>query len=107
MDTDLTDWRNQMAFARDAARHPRPPTADHVALLQSCYWDWNGDEFGAPSMDPKRPYGNSDVENDLAALLPHLSEHDRIRVHLELPGVLAWMCLTATEQAPPAPRDDT
>lgn len=44
-------------------------TADHVKLLQKMYVGWNGAETGAPEIDPKRPYGNSDVEGDVADLL--------------------------------------
>jgi hypothetical protein len=31
--------------------------------------DWNGDENGAPTINPKRPYGNSNVEMDVAEIL--------------------------------------
>jgi hypothetical protein len=40
-------------------------TQDHLKLLRAANIGWNGDEFGAPSMDPKRPYGNSDVIRDI------------------------------------------
>lgn len=40
-------------------------TADHLALLRRTYVSWNDAEFGAPTLDPKRPYGNSDVLDDL------------------------------------------
>lgn len=36
-------------------------TKDHLRLLRHMRVDWNGDESGAPTIDPKRPYGNSDV----------------------------------------------
>jgi hypothetical protein len=49
---------------------PKPKTfeltEDHVKLLRAMYVDWEDSEFGAPCIDPKRPYGNSDVENDIA-----------------------------------------
>ncbi len=32
---------------------------DHLALCKGMYWDWWNCEFGAPAVDPKRPYGNS------------------------------------------------
>jgi hypothetical protein len=44
-------------------------TGEHVALLRRAYVSWNGDEFGAPTIDPKRPYGNSDVEADIFRVL--------------------------------------
>ena len=39
-------------------------TNTHIQLLNSCYVSWNSCEFGAPTIDPKRPFGNSDVEAD-------------------------------------------
>lgn len=42
---------------------------EHVTLLRSAYVSWDDCEFGAPQIDPKRPYGNSDVIGDIAELL--------------------------------------
>lgn len=39
-------------------------TYDHIQLLSSSYVYWDDCEFGAPGIDPKRPFGNSDVEKD-------------------------------------------
>jgi hypothetical protein len=91
MSIDLTNEDQRYRFARRTADAPITPNIEHLALLKHAEWSWNDCEFGAPSMDPKRPYGNSDVEDDLAELLPHLSEADRLRVHCELPGVLRWL----------------
>lgn len=44
-------------------------TDEHITLLRAMYVGWCDDEFGAPEIDPKRPYGNSDVEYDMAVLL--------------------------------------
>lgn len=44
-------------------------TADHLTLLRAAYLRWDDCEFGAPAIDPKRPYGNSDVIGDIAELL--------------------------------------
>lgn len=41
-------------------------TENHLKLLNRMNVDWCGDEFGAPSIDPKRPYGNSFVYGDIA-----------------------------------------
>ena len=41
----------------------------HLKLLQHAYTSWDDCEFGAPEIDPKRPYGNSDVLNDMAQIL--------------------------------------
>lgn len=40
-------------------------TAEHVTLLRAMYVGWQDDEFGAPEIDPKRPYGNSNVPRDI------------------------------------------
>lgn len=34
-------------------------TKDHIKLLQEAEWCWNNCEFGAPMIDPKRPFGFS------------------------------------------------
>lgn len=44
-------------------------TEDHLTLLRNAYVDWDDMEFGAPRIDPKRPYGNSNVVGDIARLL--------------------------------------
>jgi hypothetical protein len=32
---------------------------DHLKLLRNTYAGWDGSEYGAPSIDSKRPFGNS------------------------------------------------
>jgi hypothetical protein len=44
-------------------------TPEHVALLRAAYVGWDSCEFGAPAIDCKRPYGNSDVLRDMAGIL--------------------------------------
>jgi hypothetical protein len=44
-------------------------TKDHLTLLSHLYWEWNDCETGAPSVNPKRPYGNSNVAGDVCELL--------------------------------------
>lgn len=44
-------------------------TAQHITLLRHACVDWDGCEFGAPAINCKRPYGNSDVVRDIAELL--------------------------------------
>ncbi len=44
-------------------------TTDHLKLLGRMYVGWQDCEYGAPEIDPKRPYGNSDVEEDVAEIL--------------------------------------
>lgn len=50
-------------------------TEDHMKLLPHLWFEYQHDyEFGAPGVDQKRPYGNSDVYGDIAE-------------HLELVGL--------------------
>lgn len=42
---------------------------EHLILLRNMYVGWNDCEYGAPEIDPKRPYGNSSVKMDLIELL--------------------------------------
>lgn len=44
-------------------------TEQHVKLLKRAYVSWEDCEFGAPSIDCKRPYGNSDVIGDMIEIL--------------------------------------
>ena len=41
-------------------------TSNHILLLKRMYISWDDCEFGAPCVNPKRPYGNSDVLVDIA-----------------------------------------
>lgn len=43
-------------------------TEDHLRLLRRARVVWNGDEYGAPGLCPKRPFGNSDVAADILAI---------------------------------------
>lgn len=42
---------------------------EHIKLLQGMYWEYSDCETGAPSVDCKRPYGNSYVPPDVAQIL--------------------------------------
>jgi hypothetical protein len=44
-------------------------TPDHLKLIQRACVRWEDCEFGAPSIDCKRPYGNSSVYRDIAKIL--------------------------------------
>lgn len=44
-------------------------TADHLKLLRNANWFWSNVEYGAPAMNDKRPYSNSDVTGDINDLL--------------------------------------
>jgi len=63
-------------------------TEDHLKLLGRMYIGWDDCEFGAPAVDCKRPYGNSDVYGDIAEILgiepdgdSEFSDADRERMH--------------------------
>ena len=42
---------------------------EHLKLMQRFCVDWGDCEFGAPAIDCKRPYGNSDVHQDMLEVL--------------------------------------
>ena len=44
-------------------------TEEHIKLLSRMNVSWDDCEFGAPCIDPKRPYGNSSVISDMAEIL--------------------------------------
>jgi len=67
------EWRAASKVTRDDDRPKVGATftvePGHLALLRRAYTDWNYCEFGAMEINPKRPYGNSDVMGDLAEIL--------------------------------------
>jgi hypothetical protein len=65
---------------------------EHITLLQNTYVSWDDCEFGAPSIDCKRPYGDSLVLENMAEILgvpmeenkygdPELSDENSTRLH--------------------------
>lgn len=42
---------------------------EHIKLLQSAYTSWNDCEYGAASIDCKRPYGSSSVTSSILRVL--------------------------------------
>lgn len=42
---------------------------DHLKLLKELAIGWNHMEFGSPTVDPKKPFGNSDVFQDMVKVL--------------------------------------
>ena len=63
-------------------------TEQHVKLLRSTYVnydDWT--EFGAPTIDPKRPYGNGDVYDDMREILGRqgtaMKDNELLELHKE------------------------
>lgn len=51
-------------------------TEDHIKLVRSFNVSWQRCETGAPEIDPKRPYGNSSVAEDVAEILGWEYEED-------------------------------
>jgi len=41
----------------------------HLKLIRNMWVTYSEKEFGAPAIDPKRPYGNKDVISDIAQIL--------------------------------------
>ena len=86
-------------------------TKEHIKLLRKSYWRFEDCEYGAPAMDCKRPYGNSDVAGDIGEILgwdievcPHCGEvigddyDDRaMNIHQELVEVIKLIILTLNE----------
>ena len=44
-------------------------TEQHLLLARQMNVGWQDCEFGAPEIDPKRPYGNRDVVGDIGEIL--------------------------------------
>lgn len=44
-------------------------TDQHITLLRNAYICWEDCETGAPAIDCKRPYGNSNVVGDIVEIL--------------------------------------
>ena len=42
---------------------------EHILLLSDASISWNDSEFGAPGIYPKKPYGNSNVHQDMIKIL--------------------------------------
>lgn len=42
---------------------------EHLLLMRRAYVDWDDCEYGAPAIDCKRPYGNSDVIQDIMEII--------------------------------------
>lgn len=53
-------------------------TENHLKLLKNLHVGWDYTEFGAPCIDPKRPFGNSNVFSDMAQILGfELANHEK------------------------------
>ena len=49
---------------------------EHLTLLERASWQWENCEFGAPAIDPKRPFGFSvGIENEIIELAGWKADH--------------------------------
>jgi hypothetical protein len=71
-------------------------TDAHLKLLSNLNVVWRTCEYGAPAIDCKRPYGNSDVESDIAEILgwDEPSTNSAERIHRELETALQIVLVT-------------
>jgi hypothetical protein len=86
-------------------------TENHLKLLKRMNVDWSADEFGVPSIDPKRPYGDSSVIRSLAEILgieslrsddfilTEAQENDLLQLHEEMITVLQICLCTLSFEA--------
>ena len=80
---------------------------EHIKLLKSLCVEWNSEYYlGAPAVNIKRPYGNSDIIEDIARIIGlelfedaggdvHLSkeqERSCIKLHKEMEHILQIVC---------------
>lgn len=81
---------------------------EHIALIKELYFEYNDNsEFGAPTVNPKRPYGNSDVYGDIGKILKIKSDcngdftdaqiNRMTKLHKELTIVLQIICSNPSE----------
>jgi resolvase-like protein len=64
---ELANLRSLFDVIRDTMRFT--VTEEHLRLLRRAYVSWDETEFGAPAINGKRPYGNSNVYADIAEIL--------------------------------------
>jgi len=77
-------------------------TEEHIKLFKKAHVAWDPAEFGAPGINPKKPYGNSNVLENIAEIIglelfededneKHLSKEQGLicrRLHTELETAL-------------------
>jgi len=65
---------------------------EHIALLEEMNVRWSDVEFGAPEIDPKRPYGNSGVLADMRAIVDDEYDDKQLRsLHQDMDVILEIM----------------
>lgn len=73
-------------------------TEQHLKLFRRAYVGWNDIEYGAPSIDGKRPYGNGDVPGDMRAILdlPEATDEELRHLHIEMETALQIVLCTGS-----------
>lgn len=95
---DLDELFRQAENLNDVKGKIFEVTEDHLKLLKHSHIIWRASEYGAPAIDPKRPYGNTSVESDIAEIL-EWDKYDNERaekIHRELETVLQIVLVTQT-----------
>lgn len=77
-------------------------TEDHLALLRRAWFDWEDDyEWGGVGQDQKRPFGNSDVQDDISEIIGReVSSYEARQLSIELTGVVRQAIAHALGAAP-------
>jgi len=79
-------------------------TEIHLRLAREMYVSWDGTEFGAPAIDPKRPYGNGDVLGDMREMMsePDAWSDDGLReIHSQMQTAIQIILNLAPKSALP------
>ena len=95
---DLDELLKQAENLNDIKGKIFEVTEEHLKLLKHSHIMWKASEYGAPMIDPKRPYGNTSVESDIAEILGWDKEDSQRaeKLHRELETVLQIVLVTQT-----------
>lgn len=95
---DLDELLKQAENLNDVKGKIFEVTEDHLKLLKHSHIIWRASEYGAPAIDPKRPYGNTSVESDITEILEWDKEDSQRaeKIHRELETVLQIVLVTQT-----------
>lgn len=95
-------------------------TRDHIKLVRRLYIEWNDFsefKFGVPTVNGKRPYGNSDIPEDIADII-NLDFYDRekgltkqqenycLKLHMDMGTVLQIVLSTGQFKSGEYERDE-
>jgi hypothetical protein len=82
-------------------------TEHHLKLLRRACVRWNAAGHGAPEVDPERPYGNVDVENDLAEIIGTYAGNRGVLRAIHLQTRIALQIVLCTGQFEPGTYEKT